>query len=372
MSDFNNDLEDNNNGGNNTNIWESVLRDFLPYWPVIFAAAIIGFISGKVYLKYQKPVHQSEAGILLKDESQNTDNLLKIAAGGEAKTSIEDELEVLKGSNVMQRAVKILNAFYVVERMGKFNSYTDNNKTQPFDIEFLYPEEIKPFSSTVNINQNNTQIIIGGRDSFPYDKIVNIGGDHSMSIATIADTLNKYPNAKVIYFDAHADINTYESSNSKHYHGMPLSFVTGIDKNEKFSFIKNKLPFENLLYIGGRCWDIFERNEIHKEKIKFLTPNDINNHFESSMNKIMSFVGSSPVHVSFDVDSVDPKYIPSTGTPVKNGIDMHKAISILDNLNNNSEIVNMDITELNMDLGTKRDGIKSGINTEKLFHKFLD
>jgi len=177
MSDFNNDLEDNNNGGNNTNIWESVLRDFLPYWPVIFAAAIIGFISGKVYLKYQKPVHQSEAGILLKDESQNTDNLLKIAAGGEAKTSIEDELEVLKGSNVMQRAVKILNAFYVVERMGKFNSYTDNNKTQPFDIEFLYPEEIKPFSSTVNINQNNTQIIIGGRDSFPYDKIVNIGGN---------------------------------------------------------------------------------------------------------------------------------------------------------------------------------------------------
>jgi len=229
---------------------------------------------------------------------------------------------------------------------------------------------IKTVKNTGNLFKNIKDLYKANEKS--KGKIVNIGGDHSMSIATIADTLNKYPNAKVIYFDAHADINTYESSNSKHYHGMPLSFVTGIDKNEKFSFIKNKLPFENLLYIGGRCWDIFERNEIHKEKIKFLTPNDINNHFESSMNKIMSFVGSSPVHVSFDVDSVDPKYIPSTGTPVKNGIDMHKAISILDNLNNNSEIVNMDITELNMDLGTKRDGIKSGINTEKLFHKFLD
>ena len=70
------------------------------------------------------------------------------------------------------------------------------------------------------------------------DKI-NIGGDHSMSIATIADTMNRYPNAKVIYFDAHADINTYKSSKSKHFHGMPLSFVTGIDHNDKFSFIKN-------------------------------------------------------------------------------------------------------------------------------------
>jgi arginase len=111
---------------------------------------------------------------------------------------------------------------------------------------------------------------------------------------------------------------------------------------------------------------------VHKKHIKFLTPNDINNDFEKSLNKIMTFVGDSPIHVSFDVDSVDPKYIPSTGTPVKNGIDLGKAITILDNLNNNSEIVNMDITELNMDLGSKQDGKKSGINTEKLFHKFLD
>jgi arginase len=202
-------------------------------------------------------------------------------------------------------------------------------------------------------------------------KIVNIGGDHSMAIATIADTLNKYPDAKVVYFDAHADINTFKSSNSKHYHGMPLSFVTGLDSNKKFSFIKNKLPFENILYIGSRCWDIFERDEVYKRNIKFLTPDEINNNFNGSLNKIMNFVGNSPVHVSFDVDSIDPKYIPSTGTPVKNGVKLDNAIKILDNLNN-TNIVNLDITELNKDLGSKSDGIKSVKNTEVLFHKFLD
>lgn len=202
-------------------------------------------------------------------------------------------------------------------------------------------------------------------------KIINIGGDHSMSIATIADTLNKYPNAKVVYFDAHADINTYKSSKSKHYHGMPLSFVTGLDSNPNFSFIENKLPFENILYIGSRCWDPAEVDVVYKKNIKFLTPDEINKNFTESLNKILNFVGDSPIHVSFDVDSIDPKYIPSTGTPVKNGIELDKAIKILDTLNSEN-IVNLDITELNMKLGKHEEGKKSGINTEKLFHKFID
>lgn len=201
-------------------------------------------------------------------------------------------------------------------------------------------------------------------------KIVNIGGDHSMAIATIADTLNKHPNAKVIYFDAHADINTYDSSNSKHFHGMPLSFVIGLDKDKRFPFIKHKLPFANLLYIGSRCWDSFEIDTVEKNNIKYLTPDDINNNLKESLQKIMDFVGDSPVHVSFDVDSIDPKYIPSTGTPVKRGIQLNNAVTILNHLNNKN-IVNMDITELNMSLGSKADGIKSGKNTVALFKKFI-
>ena len=228
---------------------------------------------------------------------------------------------------------------------------------------------VKIVKNTGNIFKNLSELYKKNKDS--QGKIVNIGGDHSMAISTIADTLNKYPDAKVIYFDAHADINTYKSSNSKHYHGMPLSFVTGIDSDKHFSFIKNLLPFENLLYIGSRCWDTFEVNEVYKDKIKFLTPDDINKNFADSLHKILNFVGDSPVHVSFDVDSIDPKYIPSTGTPVKNGVEMKNAMTILDKLNN-TNIVKMDITELNMDLGTKEDGIKSGINTEKLFHKFIN
>jgi arginase len=228
---------------------------------------------------------------------------------------------------------------------------------------------IKKVKNTGNLFKNIEDLYKANNNST--GKIINIGGDHSMSIATIADTLNKYPNAKVVYFDAHADINTYKSSKSKHYHGMPLSFVTGLDSNPHFSFIKNKLPFENILYIGSRCWDPFEVDTVYKKNIKFLTPDEINKNFTESLNKILNFVGDGPVHVSFDVDSIDPKYIPSTGTPVKNGIELSKAITILDKLNSGN-IVNFDITELNMKLGKHEEGKKSGINTEKLFHKFIN
>ncbi len=228
---------------------------------------------------------------------------------------------------------------------------------------------IKTVKNTGNLFKNIIDLYKVNKNTS--GKIVNIGGDHSMAIATIADTLNKHPNAKVVYFDAHADINTYKSSNSKHFHGMPLSFLTGLDKNTHFSFIKNKLPFENILYIGSRCWDPFEIDTVYKNNIKFLTPDDINNNFNESLNKIINFVGDSPIHVSFDVDSIDPKYIPSTGTPVKNGVELKNAIKILSELNNKN-IVNMDITELNMNLGKNNDGIKSGKNTVLLFKKFIE
>jgi arginase len=248
---------------------------------------------------------------------------------------------------------------------------TGTEKSPEFLNKFINHKKhkVKRLKNTGNIFKNINELYQANKKST--GKIVNIGGDHSMAIATIADTLNKYPDAKVVYFDAHADINTYKSSNSKHYHGMPLSFVTGLDSDKRFSFIKNKLPLENLLYIGGRCWDIFERDVVYKDNIKFISPSEINNNFNESLNKIMDFVGNSPVHVSFDVDSIDPKYIPSTGTPVKNGVELNNAIKILDGLNSRN-IVNMDITELNRDLGSETDGDKSVKNTEVLFHKFLN
>jgi arginase len=232
-------------------------------------------------------------------------------------------------------------------------------------------KKITIVEDTGDLHKNIVNLYMANHDI--KGKRINVGGDHSMAIATMADTLNRYPNAKVIYFDAHADINTLKSSASKHVHGMPLAFLTGLDKPRDFSFIKNKLPFANLLYIGSRCWDQFEIDEIYKHNVLFMTPEEFNDPKKEKdvENSLLNFVGNAPLHISFDVDSIDPKYIPSTGTPVKGGIDLEKAKKVLDLLKKRTNLVNLDITEWNPDLGTKKERQRSEVNTTYLFSGFL-
>jgi len=200
---------------------------------------------------------------------------------------------------------------------------------------------------------------------------INIGGDHSMAIGTIADSLNKHPNTKVIWIDAHADLNTYEKSKSKNYHGMPLSYLTGLDKLEYFSFINNKLPFENLLYIGLRDLDNFEVDIIKKNNIKQISVDEFNNNELSEIyKKISKFIGNDPIHISFDVDGIDPRHIPCTGTPVNNGLCFSKTKALLDILYHEN-ILNIDITELNLNIGNINEQYLSLQNTVHLFKKYI-
>ena len=182
-------------------------------------------------------------------------------------------------------------------------------------------------------------------------KRVTVGGDHSTSIASLAWTLNNYPDSKVIWIDAHADINTFESSKSKNYHGMPLSFLSGLDSNKNFDFIKNKLDLNNLLYVGLRDLDDFEKDIIDKKNIKCV---DVNTFNSRNFNDINNFIENSNYHLSFDVDAIDPKDMPCTGTPVENGIKLDSFLYFLESLDMEN-MINMDIVELNLEMGKPND-----------------
>lgn len=205
------------------------------------------------------------------------------------------------------------------------------------------------------------------------ERKINIGGDHSMSLATVADSLNKFPenDLKVIWFDAHPDINTYESSESKNFHGMPLGYLTGLGKNSDFSFIINKLSFDNLMYIGIRDIDKYEKEIIDEKNIKYISCDEVNNNLDKSLDKIYEFIGNNPIHLSFDVDCMDPEIIPCTGTRYDNGLNLVNTKIILDKLFD-TNIVNIDITEINLELGNKEERDKTISNTLHLFDKYLD
>ena len=320
----------------------------------------------------------------------------QVAKYGKANCNIMYKCHLVKKNNKKDYAYNKNKNRFKTRRLNFLNNSSLNNKRKnEFKKIILYPESLgqnKPgvdktpekFSKFINhkdhqfikvkmtnnlfknlINLYNVNKAIRGQK-------INIGGDHSMAIATIADTLNQYPDAKVIYFDAHGDINTYKSALTKNYHAMPLSFITGIDKDiaGDFPFIKNKLKLENLLFVGTRCLDQFEVDIIHKYNIKTITPSEINTDLPTALAKIEEFIGSRPFHISFDVDCMDPKYVPSTGTVDSGGIEMSKGKAILDYLYT-KRVVSVDITELNVSLGSKEEVAHSVKSTASLFEKYL-
>ena len=194
-----------------------------------------------------------------------------------------------------------------------------------------------------------------------YNSLVNtsypllLGGDHSIGQCSVMSSVYKYNDIKVIWIDAHADINTYESSLTKNKHGMPLSGCLGFDKLW-FNPLSNKLlNKDNLIYVGLRDLDDFEDKLISTHNIKRFTTKQCLDYIKNN-NK-------SNYHISFDVDALDPTILDSTGTIAKDGLQIKEVSDIIKECNN--KLVALDVTEFNIFEGNLE---KSITNLEKVFY----
>lgn len=205
-------------------------------------------------------------------------------------------------------------------------------------------------SSQLNTNLYHNLRILNQTNQFINTRKINIGGDHSMAIATVADSLVRYPNLKVIWVDAHPDINTRDSSTSQSVHGMPLAFLSGLDEIPEIDYIDTKLKLSNLAYVGIRDIDDFEGKIIDSKNIKYFPVNMCESKMEEVILDLDSWIEDSPIHISWDVDSLDPEVIDSTGTPVPGGITLENGKKLFDFLLQKNW-VNLDLTEVNLSLG---------------------
>jgi arginase len=177
---------------------------------------------------------------------------------------------------------------------------------------------------------------------------LNLGGDHSISAATIQPLVEKYKDdLLVIWIDAHADLNTYDASNTKNLHGMPLAALTGL--MDHWYNVSNKqihLQPENLLYIGIRDLDSFESNTIAERGIaNFPT-------YTSEIRTIIERHPAKHIHISCDIDSMDPILMPSTGTAVPNGLSVKNVLNIIGIAS--PRLVSFDLVEFNPLIGNIR------------------
>lgn len=204
--------------------------------------------------------------------------------------------------------------------------------------------------------------------------VINLMGDHSSAIGSVTATLTKYPNATVVWIDAHADINTPMQSLTKNGHGMPLSIISGLADDElkkaHQSYLEHhqidndndgrhlhlfdwmgqtRLNLDNLVYIGIRDLDDEEKKTLHEHNIRVLPSSSLNTwqdeHAIKGMVRELGIKGK--VHISADVDVLDPTYMTSTGTPVEGGITPRTLRHIIEEINQTGSIKTLDIAEFN-------------------------
>lgn len=188
-----------------------------------------------------------------------------------------------------------------------------------------------------------------------------IGGDHSVALGSVMASLQKVPDTHVIWVDAHADINTLSTSPSGNPHGMPLSVLTGLMNQDiedlKLPWFKETLDFKRLAYIGLRDVDAGEQKILDDNDIFYINAKEINENNLSAndcLDRIFDYWKyRPPIHLSFDIDGVDPLYFPSTGTPVNGGISLNFAIELIQGIK--ADLIATDLVELNPQIGSIKD-----------------
>lgn len=178
-----------------------------------------------------------------------------------------------------------------------------------------------------------------------------VGGDHSMAIGTLAGLAKTGPYG-VIWVDAHADLNTGETSPSGNIHGMPLAAAMGMGdiRLTEVGGREPKLLPEHLVYIALRDIDEGEMNEINRLGIKVITVEEVRTRgVDVIMNEALAYLRErvGRFYISFDMDSLDASLVPGTGTPVDGGLTENEGKAILREAMKAEDLLAVELVELN-------------------------
>jgi arginase len=183
-----------------------------------------------------------------------------------------------------------------------------------------------------------------------------LGGDHSAAIGTVSGVSRQMRRLKqrlgLIWVDAHADMNTPETSPSGNVHGMPLACLIGLGPAELtglYSYAP-KVEARNVALVGIRDVDQLEKPHVRGSGVRAFTMRDID---ERGLRAVMreaiqiATEGTSGFHLSLDMDVVDPEYAPGVGTPVSGGLTYRESHLAMEIVNDSGVMVSMEVVEVN-------------------------
>lgn len=235
------------------------------------------------------------------------------------------------------------------------------DKTKINEIINIYAKDINKELEKNNkqknlksVNEFNSRLYSAILDTLNSDFFpLTIGGDHSIAIASALASIKKYENLGIIWFDAHGDYHTFETTTSGNIHGLPFATITNYKKSILSNFHSgNYFNPKNAVLVGGRDIDEpFELENLKNAGVTVFSTEDIHkfgtDYIYSKAFDIAS-AGTNGVHVSYDLDVIDPKLAPGVSIPAKNGISLEEAYDFVTHIIKNKEKVkSFDLVEFN-------------------------
>jgi arginase len=255
------------------------------------------------------------------------------------------------------------------------NIHVKNPEEQPFgDRRAKYLNEIAETCQKVAHRVYQTL----ETESFP----LSLGGDHSIAIGTQAGVAKFFrdrdQSVGLLWIDAHADMNTPETSPSGNIHGMPFAATLGFGPEPLamiFGF-SPKVRAESCVLIGARDLDARERRTVKQSGVHVFTMRDIDEHgMRAVMERSVAFATEGTVGfvVSFDMDVVDPDEAPGVGTPVRGGITFREAHLAMEMIADSRKMLGLEIVEINpiIDVLNKTAVLGVGLAASALGKKIL-
>ena len=200
-----------------------------------------------------------------------------------------------------------------------------------------------------------------------------IGGDHSVVIASALASAKVNIDVGIIWIDAHTDYNTFETTITGNIHGLPLAAINGYKCNELRYYHDGKIiqPSRTVI-VGARSIDEAEKDNVRYSGATVFTTQDIKEKgVEAVMDEAFKIAGykTKGIHISYDLDIIDPKIAPGVSVPEKDGISEEEAMQISEYLAKHiNDILSMDLVEFNplRDINRKTEQIALNIATQMI------
>jgi len=259
------------------------------------------------------------------------------------------------GSDMGPSAIRLAGIKEKLESLGhktiEHNSIFNVSTKEYSDAGNPKAKYLKPITNACTSLAKEVEAV-SASDDFP----LVIGGDHSIALGTLAgisaDAKKKNKRIGVLYVDAHGDFNTTETTPTGNIHGECLAASCGYGLNEltNLYFDGRKIDPKNVCFVGSRDLDEGEKKLMKEAGVTVFTMSDIDRiGFSDVLKQIIVFFRSrvDQIHVSFDMDVLDPMFAPGTGIPLPGGLTSREALLLMEEMAGTKMVKSAEIVEVN-------------------------